>query len=107
VRSRRGTTGGESEACSTALFNAALLNGICDAGVIDGGCDHALREFGAVLTLGDVVVTADSLALHIATALGVPAVALVGFGTLRVVASRVVAQGVLLSRPILFRACRR
>ena len=61
-----------------ASFNAALLATSCGDGVIDGGCDRSLREFGAVLSLGDVVVTSDSLALHMATALGVPAVVVVG-----------------------------
>ena len=61
-----------------ATFNAELLRTIADAGVVDGGCDHSLKMFGAVLTLGAVVVTSDSLALHMATALDVPVVALVG-----------------------------
>lgn len=60
------------------LLNASLLATSRGYGVIDGGCDRSLRDFGAVLTLGDVVVTSDSLALHMATALGVPTVVLVG-----------------------------
>ena len=37
-----------------------------------------LRSFAAMLELCEVLVTTDSLALHLATALGRPAVALVG-----------------------------
>jgi ADP-heptose:LPS heptosyltransferase len=66
--------GGPEEAAA----NAALLETVHDAGVIDGGCGHSLQDFGAVLTMGSVVVTSDSLALHVATALGVRAVVLVG-----------------------------
>ena len=46
--------------------------------VIDGGCDNQLREFAALVNLCDVIVTADTLALHMATALGKKVVALVG-----------------------------
>jgi heptosyltransferase-2 len=67
-------TGGPDE----AVTNRSLLAPIRDAGVIDGGCDHSLKSFGALLTLGDLLVTSDSLALHMATALGVPVVAFVG-----------------------------
>ncbi|HTI38148.1 MAG TPA: glycosyltransferase family 9 protein [Vicinamibacterales bacterium] len=58
--------------------NASLLTSTRDPGVFDGGCDHSLEAFGALLALGSVVVTADSLGLHMALALGVPAVALIG-----------------------------
>jgi ADP-heptose:LPS heptosyltransferase len=61
-----------------ASFNAWLLATARGEGVIDGGSDRSLRDFGAVLSLGDIVVTSDSLALHMATALGVSAVVLVG-----------------------------
>ena len=37
--------------------------------VIDTGCDNSLLEFAAIVDLCDVVITADTLALHIATAL--------------------------------------
>jgi len=36
--------------------------------VIDVGCDHSLRNFGALIGLSDVVVTGDTLAMHIAIA---------------------------------------
>lgn len=38
----------------------------------------AIKEFAAMIELADLVVTADSLALHIATALSRPAVVFVG-----------------------------
>jgi heptosyltransferase-2 len=60
------------------VANASLLASIRDEGVVDGGCDHSLKAFGALLMAGDLVVTSDSLGLHMAIALGVPAVALVG-----------------------------
>ena len=59
-------------------LNALLLAGITDAGVIDGGCDNPVGTFAAIVGLGDVLVTSDSLALHVATALHVPAVVFVG-----------------------------
>jgi len=37
--------------------------------VIDGGCDNPLRDFIAIIGLCDVVVTGDTLALHIAAGL--------------------------------------
>ena len=66
--------GGPEEASS----NAAFLSGVDDEGVIDGGCEHSMQSFGALLAIGDVVVTSDSLALHMATALAIPVVAIVG-----------------------------
>jgi ADP-heptose:LPS heptosyltransferase len=59
-------------------LNAALLGSTRDAGIIDAGCDNSVHEFAAILELADLVVTSDSLALHIATALARPVVALVG-----------------------------
>ena len=67
--------GGPDEADGNARLLAALFG---DPGVLDGGCDKTIKEFAAMIELADVVVTADSLALHIATALSRPAVAFVG-----------------------------
>jgi heptosyltransferase-2 len=67
--------GGPEEAEGNARLLHALLP---DPGIIDGGCDHTIKEFAALIELADLVVTADSLALHIATALSRPAVAFVG-----------------------------
>ena len=37
--------------------------------VVDGGCSNSVQEFASLLNLCDVVVTGDSLALHLALAL--------------------------------------
>jgi heptosyltransferase II len=44
--------------------------------LIDAGCKNPLRKFAALVDLCDVVVTSDSLAMHIAIALGKKTVAL-------------------------------
>ena len=67
-------TGGRDEASA----NGTLIAVSPQQGVFDGGCTHSLEEFGALLTVATVVVTADSLALHMALALGLRAVAIVG-----------------------------
>lgn len=67
-------TGGPEESAA----NAALLASTRDEGVIDGGCHHSLKAFGALLSMGGAVVTSDSLAVHMANALEVPVLALVG-----------------------------
>lgn len=46
--------------------------------VIDTGHDNSLREFGALVSLCDVLVTGDTMALHLATALSKRVVALFG-----------------------------
>ncbi len=46
--------------------------------IIDTGCDNTIREFGALVNLCDIVVTGDTLALHIAIALEKRVVALFG-----------------------------
>lgn len=46
--------------------------------IIDGGCNRSLREFVSLVSLCDLLVTADTLALHVATALEKKFVALVG-----------------------------
>ena len=46
--------------------------------VVDTGCSNSTREFAALLNLCDVVVTGDSLAMHIALALGRRVVVLFG-----------------------------
>ncbi len=47
-------------------------------GVIHAGCDNPLRRFGALVDLCDVVLTADTMALHLAVALKKRVVALFG-----------------------------
>lgn len=46
--------------------------------ITNTGCDNSLLEFAAVVDLCDLIITADTLALHIATALGKKIVALFG-----------------------------
>lgn len=46
--------------------------------VIDTGCDNSLRDFIALITVCDLLVTGDTMALHIAAALGKKIVALMG-----------------------------
>jgi len=46
--------------------------------VIDTGCDNSLLEFAAIVNLCDLIITADTLALHIATALEKKIIALFG-----------------------------
>jgi ADP-heptose:LPS heptosyltransferase len=67
--------GGPDEAAANARLLTALS---LDPGIIDGGCDKTIKEFAAMIERADLVVTADSLALHIATALSRPAVVFVG-----------------------------
>ncbi len=59
--------------------NRAIAAGIAAAGlasqVVDAGADHGLLEFAAIVALSDVLVTSDSLALHVAVALGTRVVA--------------------------------
>ncbi len=59
--------------------NQAILAGLERAGLgeiaADGGCDNALLPFGALVGLCTVLVTSDSLALHMAVALDVRVVA--------------------------------
>ena len=46
--------------------------------LINTGCDNSLLEFAAIVGLCDLVITADTLALHIATALEKKIIALFG-----------------------------
>lgn len=57
--------------------NARIAAALRDSGVpfVDTGCDNSLREFAALVSHCDVLVTSDSLGLHVATAMHVPIVA--------------------------------
>ena len=46
--------------------------------LVDTGCDNSLLEFAAIVDLCDLVITSDTLALHIATALDKKIIALFG-----------------------------
>lgn len=65
--------GGRQEAGLLADLAAQL-----PAGVISSGADRSLRETAALIGQCAVVVTGDSLALHVASALRVPTVVLLG-----------------------------
>ncbi|MEZ5989789.1 MAG: glycosyltransferase family 9 protein [Planctomycetota bacterium] len=58
--------------------HARLLDDAPEGAVVDAGNDNDLRGFAARLGLCDVLVTGDTMALHMATALRVPVVALFG-----------------------------
>ena len=47
-------------------------------GLVDTGCGNTLREFASLVNLTDVFVTGDTLAMHVALALGKRVVALFG-----------------------------
>jgi len=67
--------GGEERERNRELVAAARRAG---AAVANAGTRHGLRRYAALLAALDAVVTSDSLTLHLATALGVPAVAFFG-----------------------------
>jgi heptosyltransferase-2 len=65
--------------------------------LVDTGCDNSLLEFAAIVDLCDLVVTADTLALHIATALEKKIVAL--FGPTSISEIELYGRGIKLSSP--------
>ena len=65
--------------------------------VINTGFENSLLEFAAIVDLCDLVITADTLALHIATALGKKIIAL--FGSTSVNEIELYDNGVKLSSP--------
>lgn len=56
----------------------ALRKALPRGPLLDAGTSNSLRSFAARLSLADVVVTGDTMALHMATAFGQPVVALFG-----------------------------
>jgi ADP-heptose:LPS heptosyltransferase len=65
--------------------------------VIDTGCENSLLEFAAIVDLCDLVITADTLALHIGTALEKKVVAL--FGPTSANEIELYGKGIKLSSP--------
>ena len=63
----------------------------------DTGCDNSLLEFAAIVDLCNLVITADTLALHIATALGKKIIAL--FGPSSISEIELYGKGIKLSSP--------
>ena len=77
------------EKLSTSKYNLLLLGGPEEIETInqlkkeykflfDTGCDNSILEFTAIVDLCDLVITADTLALHVATALDKKIIALFG-----------------------------
>lgn len=58
--------------------NRQIIKGIRSRNVYSVGCDYSLLRFSAIINKCDVILCGDTLALHIATALDVPVVALFG-----------------------------
>jgi heptosyltransferase-2 len=46
--------------------------------VVDAGCNNSLNEFAAIINTFDLLLTSDSLGMHMGVALGKPTVVLVG-----------------------------
>ena len=65
--------------------------------LFDSGCDNSLLEFAAIVDLCDLVITSDTLALHIATALDKKIIAL--FGPTSVSEIELYGRGLKLSSP--------
>lgn len=65
--------------------------------VIDTGCDNSLQEFAAIVDLCDLIITADTLALHIATTLDKKIIAL--FGPTSANEIELYGKGIKLSAP--------
>jgi ADP-heptose:LPS heptosyltransferase len=64
---------------------------------IDSGCDNSLLEFAAIVYLCDLIITADTLALHMATALQKKIIAL--FGPTSANEIELYGKGIKLSSP--------
>ncbi|MFA5011506.1 MAG: glycosyltransferase family 9 protein [Ignavibacteria bacterium] len=70
--------------CAFLLFGSKNEKDINDylskecKNVFDTGSENSLREFASYINLCDVLVTGDTLALHVATALEVPSVCIFG-----------------------------
>jgi ADP-heptose:LPS heptosyltransferase len=58
-------------------LNKRILKAV-DGNVVDGGCNNSLLQFAALVRAVDVLLTSDSLAMHIGVALAKPTVVLVG-----------------------------
>src|ERR1700722_5884785 len=58
-------------------LNKRILEAV-DGNVVDGGCHNSLLQFAALVRAVDVLLTSDSLAMHIGVALAKPTVVLVG-----------------------------
>lgn len=64
--------GPEELECNNHIKNAL------DFKIIDAGCNNTINEFMGILSQCDVIVSSDTLAMHLAIGLKIPAVALFG-----------------------------
>lgn len=96
------------EKLSTSNYNLFLLGGPEEIETInqlkkeykflfDTGCHNSILEFAAIVDLCDLVITADTLALHVATALEKNIIAL--FGPTSVNEIELYGKGIKLSSP--------
>jgi heptosyltransferase-2 len=58
-------------------INAGIVQAV-GSRVIDAGCHNSLMNFSGIISHVDILLTSDSLAMHIGVALGKPTVVLVG-----------------------------
>ncbi len=58
-------------------LNLQILAQVGDL-MVDGGCNNSLMDFAAIVNQTDVLLTSDSLAMHIGVALEKPTIVLVG-----------------------------
>ncbi len=58
-------------------LNRRIIETVGDA-VVDAGCDNSLNQFAAIIDTFDVLLTSDSLGMHVGVALGKPTIVLVG-----------------------------
>jgi heptosyltransferase-2 len=63
-------------------LNKRILNAVGDK-IVDGGCHNSLMQFASLVNMVDVLLTSDSLAMHIGVAPDKPTVVLVGPTSLR------------------------
>ncbi len=70
--------GGKKEKQRNQQIVSSLQNYVVDKKLIDTGCDNSLREFFALVNLCDILITSDTLALHVAVGLRKKVLALFG-----------------------------
>jgi len=74
----RGGIGGPGPELWVSDADGANQRKLAATPLIDAGTGHGLRAFAGLVELCEMVVATDSLAFHVATALGRPTVVLVG-----------------------------
>lgn len=82
-------------------FNGRLETALANPRVLNVNTQRSVREFGAMLSLCDVLVTGDTLGMHLGTALGKQIVAI--FGPTSVAEIELYGRGTKIAPPV---ACR-